>query len=248
MFDWIFTLEGWLGLATLSLLEVVLGIDNLIFISVTAQRLPEHQRARARFVGLLGALVLRLIMLSMLVWIIGLTQPITTIAGFELTWRDVIMFLGGMFLLWKGTIEIHAEVEGDHEVGPRKAGSSFIAVVSMIIVIDFVFALDSIITAVGLTQVLSIMVIANIVAILVMMLAAQPVGAFIEANPTFKMLALAFILLVGVALVGEGLHFHIPRGYIYFAIAFSLGVEIINTMIRRRRQAARGEAPKGHVG
>jgi predicted tellurium resistance membrane protein TerC len=246
MFDWIFTLEGWLGLATLSLLEVVLGIDNLIFISVTAQRLPESQRARARFVGLLGALVLRLIMLSMLVWIIGLTQPITTIAGFELTWRDVIMFLGGMFLLWKGTVEIHAEVEGDHEVGPRRAASSFAGVVAMIIVIDFVFALDSIITAVGLTQVLSIMVIANIVAILVMMLAAQPVGAFIEANPTFKMLALAFILLVGVALVGEGLHFHIPRGYIYFAIAFSLGVEIINTMIRRRRQAARAAPPEGH--
>jgi predicted tellurium resistance membrane protein TerC len=238
MFDWMFTFEGWLGLATLTLLEVVLGIDNLIFISVTAQRLPEQQRNRARYIGLLGALVLRIIMLSMLVWIIGLTQPITTIGEFELTWRDVIMLAGGLFLLWKGTLEIHHEVEGGHDVGPRRAAASFAGVVAMIIVIDFVFALDSIITAVGLTQVLAIMIIANVIAIAVMMLAAQPVGAFIEANPTFKMLALAFILLVGVALVGEGLHFHIPRGYIYFAIAFSLGVEIINMRIRKRRRAA----------
>jgi predicted tellurium resistance membrane protein TerC len=244
MFDWIFTFEGWLGLATLSLLEIVLGIDNLIFISVTAQRLPESQRAKARYIGLLGALGLRILMLSMLVWIIGLTQPITTIGDFELTWRDVIMLAGGLFLLWKGTIEIHAEVEGDHEVGPRRGSASFAAVVAMIIVIDFVFALDSIITAVGLTEVLSIMILANVFAIAIMMLAAQPVGAFIENNPTFKMLALAFILLVGVALVGEGLHFHIPRGYIYFAIAFSLGVEIINMRIRKRRQTARAATPK----
>jgi predicted tellurium resistance membrane protein TerC len=244
MFDWIFTFEGWLGLATLSLLEIVLGIDNLIFISVTAQRLPENQRAKARYIGLMGALVLRILMLSMLVWIIGLTQPITSIGDFELTWRDVIMLGGGLFLLWKGTVEIHAEVEGDHEVGPRRSSASFAMVVSMIIVIDFVFALDSIITAVGLTEVRSIMILANVFAIAIMMLAAQPVGAFIEANPTFKMLALAFILLVGVALVGEGLHFHIPRGYIYFAIAFSLGVEIINMRIRKRREVARAADPK----
>jgi predicted tellurium resistance membrane protein TerC len=243
MFDWLFTFEGWLGLATLSLLEIVLGIDNLIFISVTAQRLPESQRAKARYVGLLGALGLRILMLSMLVWIIGLTQPITSIGDFELTWRDVIMLAGGLFLLWKGTIEIHAEVEGDHEVGPRRGAASLAAVVAMIIVIDFVFALDSIITAVGLTEVLSIMILANVFAIAIMMLAAQPVGDFIEANPTFKMLALAFILLVGVALVGEGLHFHIPRGYIYFAIAFSLGVEIINMRIRKRREAQRAANP-----
>ncbi len=244
MFDWIFTFEGWLGLATLSLLEIVLGIDNLIFISVSAQRLPEHQRARARYLGLLGALVLRILMLSMLVWIIGLTHPITSIGDFELTWRDVIMLGGGLFLLWKGTVEIHAEVEGDHEVGPLREAASFAWVVAMIMVIDFVFALDSIITAIGLTEVLSIMILANVFAIAVMMLAAQPVGEFIEANPTFKMLALAFILLVGVALVGEGLHFHIPRGYIYFAIAFSLGVEIVNMRIRKRRQAAGAATPK----
>ncbi len=246
MFDWLFTVEGWLGLATLTLLEVVLGIDNLIFISVTAQRLPAHQRDKARYIGLLGALVLRIIMLSMLVWIIGLTQPITTIGEFELTWRDVIMLAGGLFLLWKGTLEIHHEVEGSHDVGPARAAASFGAVVAMIIVIDFVFAIDSIITAVGLTEVLAIMIIANVIAIAVMMLAAQPVGAFIEANPTFKMLALAFILLVGVALVGEGLHFHIPRGYIYFAIAFSLGVEIINMKIRKRRRAAAAATSEDH--
>lgn len=239
MFEWMLTVEGWIGLATLTVLEVVLGIDNLIFISVAAQRLPQSQRAMARRVGLLGALVLRIIMLSMLVWIIGLTQPIAMIGEFELTWRDVIMMAGGLFLLWKGTLEIHHEIEGGHDVGPKQAGSSFAGVVVMIIIIDFVFALDSIITAVGLTQVLAIMVAANVIAIAVMLAAAQPVGSFIEAHPTIKVLALAFILLVGVALVGEGLHFHIPRGYIYFAIAFSMAVEFVNMRVRRRRGVAR---------
>lgn len=244
MFDWMFTFEGWIGLATLTILEIVLGIDNLVFISVAAQRLPKHQRASAARIGLLGALGLRILMLSMLVWIIGLVHPITTIGEFTLTWRDLIMLLGGAFLIWKGTLEIHHEVEGRHEAPLEARASSYAGVIAVIMVIDFVFALDSIITAVGLTQVLAIMILANVFAIIVMMLAAQPVGAFIEEHPTIKVLALAFILLVGLALVAEGLHFHIPRGYIYFAIAFSLGVEFINMQIRKRRRPVASTAPE----
>lgn len=235
MFDWFFTLEGWLGLATLTLLEIVLGIDNLVFLSIAAQRLPEHQRATAQRIGLMGALVLRIIMLFMLVWLTKLTHPITTIYGFELTWRDVILLLGGLFLLYKGTVEIHREIEGgDESHGPRGAGSSFMSVIALIMVIDFVFALDSIITAVGMTDHLFIMIAANVIAIGLMLAAASTVSEFIQRHPTIKILALAFILLVGVALVGDGLHFHIPRGYIYFAIAFSIGVEAVNMLIRRR--------------
>ena len=244
MFDWMFTFEGWIGLATLTILEVVLGIDNLVFISIAAQRLPERQRATAARIGLVGALGLRIVMLSMLVWIVGLVQPIVTIGEFTLTWRDVIMLIGGGFLLWKGTYEIHHEVEGRHEVPIEASASTFAGVIAIIMVIDFVFALDSIITAVGLTQVLPIMILANVFAIIVMMAAAQPVGAFIEEHPTVKVLALAFILLVGLALVAEGLHFHIPRGYIYFAIAFSLGVEFVNIQIRKRRRSMAGTAPE----
>lgn len=236
MFDWFFTLEGWLGLATLTLLEVVLGIDNLVFLSIAAQRLPEHQRARAQRIGLMGALVLRIVMLTMLVWLTKLTHPIATIQGFELTWRDVILLLGGLFLLYKGTIEIHREIEGGDEAhGPKGAGSSFMSVIALIMVIDFVFALDSIITAVGMTDHLFIMIAANVIAIGLMLAAASTVSEFIQRHPTIKILALAFILLVGVALVGDGLHFHIPRGYIYFAIAFSIGVEFVNMLIRRRK-------------
>lgn len=244
MFDWMFTFEGWIGLATLTILEIVLGIDNLVFISVAAQRLPEQQRSSAARIGLLGALGLRILMLSMLVWIIGLVQPITTIGEFTLTWRDLIMLLGGAFLIWKGTLEIHHEVEGRYETPTEARASSYAGVIAIIMVIDFVFALDSIITAVGLTQVLAIMILANVIAIIVMMAAAQPVGAFIEEHPTIKVLALAFILLVGLALVAEGLHFRIPRGYIYFAIAFSLGVEFVNMQIRKRRRPLAGTTPE----
>lgn len=244
MFDWIFTFEGWLGLATLTLLEIVLGIDNLVFLSIASQRLPKHQQARAQRIGLMGALVLRIVLLSMLVWITKLTHPIANIYGFELTWRDVILLLGGLFLLYKGTIEIHREIEGENgEHGPKGGGSSFMSVIALIMVIDFVFALDSIITAVGMTDHLFIMIAANVIAIGLMLAAATPVSGFIQRHPTVKVLALAFILLVGVALVGDGLHFHIPRGYIYFAIAFSIGVEFVNMLIRRRKAGEGAQKP-----
>jgi len=236
MFDWLFTFEGWLSLATLTVLEIVLGIDNLVFLSIATQRLPPQQRSKAQRIGLLGALGLRILMLSLLVWLTKLTQPVVTLAGLEFSWRDIILIAGGVFLLYKGTVEIHDDLEGGEE-GPRQAYSSnFLGVIALVMVIDFIFALDSIITAVGMTDFLPVMIAANIVAIAVMMLAAKPIGGFIDAHPTVKMLALAFILLIGVALVADGFGQHIPRAYIYFAIAFSIGVESLNLVARTRRR------------
>ena len=234
MFDWMFTIDGWIGLAMLTLLEIVLGIDNLVFLTIAASKLPREQRAKAQKIGLMGALVLRILMLSMLVWLTKLVTPITTFGDFTLTWRDVILLLGGLFLLWKGTAEIHQEVEGGTE-GPQEAhATSFMGVIGIIMVLDFIFALDSIVTAVGLTDILPIMILANVFAIIIMIVSARTIGDFIDRHPTIKMLALAFILLVGVALVADGLHFHIPREYIYFAIAFSLSVETLNLLVRRK--------------
>lgn len=236
MFDWLFTFEGWLSLATLTVLEIVLGIDNLVFLSIATQRLPPQQRSKAQRIGLLGALGLRILMLSLLVWLTKLTQPVVTLAGIGFSWRDIILIAGGVFLLYKGTAEIHEDLEGGEE-GPRRAySSSFLGVIAMVMVIDFIFALDSIITAVGMTDFLPVMIAANAVAVAVMMLAAKPIGSFIAAHPTVKMLALAFILLIGVALVADGFGQHIPRAYIYFAIAFSIGVESLNLVARTRRQ------------
>ncbi len=236
MFDWLFTFEGWLSLATLTVLEIVLGIDNLVFLTIAAQKLPPQQRAKAQRIGLLGALGLRILMLSLLVWLTKLTQPVVTLAGLEFSWRDIILIGGGLFLLYKGTAEIHEDLEGGEE-GPRRAYSSnFLGVIALVMVIDFIFALDSIITAVGMTDFLPVMIAANVIAIAVMMLAAKPIGGFIDEHPTVKMLALAFILLIGVALVADGFGQHIPRAYIYFAIAFSIGVESLNLVARSRRR------------
>jgi predicted tellurium resistance membrane protein TerC len=245
-YAWIFTIDGWVSLVTLSFLEIVLGIDNLVFLTIASQRLPKHQRAKAQRIGLSGALLLRIAMLSTLVWLTKLKTPIVTFGEFTLTWSDVIFVSGGLFLLWKATTEIHQEVEGGTE-GPQKVRvSSFAGVIAVIMVIDFVFALDSIITAVGLSQFLPVMILANVVAIIVMLSAARPVGAFIEQHPTVKMLALAFILLVGLALVADGIHMHIPRGFIYFSIAFSLAVEFLNMLVRRRATARNpGKAKTG---
>jgi len=235
MFEWLFTVEGWLSLATLTLLEIVLGIDNLVFLSIVTQKLPPKQRPLAQRIGLGGALGLRILLLSMLVWLTKLTAPVFSAAGLDFSWRDIILILGGIFLLYKGTMEIHNEMEGAHE-GPRASkAASFLSVIVMVMVIDFVFALDSIITAVGMTTHLPVMIAANVVAIVLMMVAAQPISKFIDAHPTVKMLALAFIILIGVALVADGFHQHIPREYIYFAIAFSVAVEALNMVTRTRR-------------
>jgi len=236
MFEWLFTLEGWLSLLTLTILEIVLGIDNLVFLSIASQKLPAAQRPVAQKVGLLGALALRIGMLSLLVWITKLTYAVFSIGSLAFSWRDIILILGGLFLLYKGTIEIHEDLEGDEHSPQSGKSANFFAVIALIMVIDFVFALDSIITAVGMTTFLPVMIAANVIAIGVMMLAAKPIGDFIARHPTVKMLALAFILLIGVALVADGLGMHIPRGYIYFAIAFSLGVETLNILAKSRRQ------------
>jgi predicted tellurium resistance membrane protein TerC len=241
--DWISSPEIWGALLTLTALEIVLGIDNVIFISVVAERLPEDQRARARAIGLAGALVMRLVLLAGIAWIVGLTAPVFSLFAFEVSWRDLILLVGGLFLLAKATMEIHKSVEGeDHDGDGRTAEAGFALVIGQIMVLDLIFSLDSIITAVGMTTHLPIMVAAVIIAVAVMFFAAGMVGEFISRHPTTKMLALSFLLLVGIALVADGLHFHIPRGYLYFAIAFSALVEAFNlatTARRRRMRAAR---------
>lgn len=237
----------WSSLITLAVLEIVLGIDNLIFISVVTARLPAEQRDRARRLGLSLALLFRIALLASIVWIAGLTQPIFSVGDFDFSWRDAILLGGGLFLLAKGTMEIHDTVEGDDEPQgaglTAKAAVTFASVIGQVIVLDIVFSLDSIITAVGMTQDLPVMITAVVIAIAIMMWASAPVSEFIQHHPTTKMLALSFLLLVGMALIADGLHFHIPRAYLYFAIAFSMTVEVLNLLAAKRRQRKReGEA------
>ncbi len=232
--------EAWAALLTLTALEIVLGIDNVIFLSVIVSRIPEPQATRARQIGLALALVFRILLLSLLVWLIGLTQPVLTIKGMALSWRDIILIGGGLFLIAKATHEIHGEVEsaanGDE---PSGGASAFVWVIAQIIVIDVVFSLDSIITAIGMAQDLEIMIAAVMIACLIMYVSSGPVARFVAEHPTTKMLALAFLVLIGVALVADGFSFHIPRGYIYFAIAFSAAVEFFNVLAKRNRRKPR---------
>lgn len=232
--------EAWAALLTLTALEIVLGIDNVIFISVLVSRIPEPHATRARQIGLLLALVFRIILLSLLVWLIGLTEPVITVKSVALSWRDIILIGGGMFLIAKATHEIHAEVEaGEGETDERSAASAFFWVIIQIIVVDLVFSLDSIITAIGMAQDLEIMVAAVVIACVVMYISSGPVARFVAEHPTTKMLALAFLVLIGVALVADGFKFHIPRGYIYFAIAFSAAVEFFNVLAKRNRRKSK---------
>lgn len=240
MLDWLIDPHVWGALVTLTALEIVLGIDNVIFISLVAERLPAAQRVKARALGLGAALVMRVVLLAAITWVIGLTAPAVTLFDFALSWRDLILLAGGLFLLFKATLEIHRSVEGEDdeaEAGPAPGG--FGLVIAQIMVLDLVFSLDSIITAVGMTRHLPVMIAAVVIAVAVMFFAAAAVSGFIARHPTTKMLALSFLLLIGVALVADGLHFHIPRGYLYFAIAFSVLVELLNLSATRRRRAAR---------
>ena len=235
----------WASLLTLTALEIVLGIDNLIFLSIVSGRLPKHQQRLARQLGLALALLGRIALLFSLTWIIGLTEPVLTIGAFGLSWRDIVLLVGGAFLIVKGTMETHHMLEGheeEHSVGTITFG---VAVVQ-ILILDVVFALDSIITAVGMTDVLPVMITAVVIAMLVMLLAANPVGDFVNNHPTVKMLALSFLLLVGVALIADGLHFHIPRGYLYFAIAFSALVEALNLLAAKARRKRTTDGSPGH--
>jgi len=231
--------EAWAALLTLTALEIVLGIDNVIFISVIVSRIPEPQATRARQIGLLLALAFRILLLSLLVWLIGLTQDVLTVAGWSFSWRDLILIGGGLFLIAKATHEIHREVEAEDGEDKGAVKSAFLWVILQILVIDVVFSLDSIITAIGMAQDLPIMVAAVVIACLVMYLSSGPVANFISHHPTTKMLALAFLVLIGVALVADGFKFHIPRGYIYFAIAFAVAVEFFNVLAKRNRTKAR---------
>jgi predicted tellurium resistance membrane protein TerC len=228
----------WAALFTLTALEIVLGIDNVIFLSIVSSRLPAHQQQKARRLGLILALVMRIALLTSVSWIAGLTTPILSVAGFDLSWRDVVLGLGGLFLLYKGTHEIHNSMEGDEEQAAR-ATITFAAALMQIVILDVVFSLDSVITAVGMTDNLPVMISAIVIAILVMMFAAEPVSGFVNRHPTVKMLALGFLLLVGMALMADAAHFHIPRGYLYFAIAFSILIETLNLLAAARKRRAR---------
>jgi predicted tellurium resistance membrane protein TerC len=237
MIDLLTSAEAWAALLTLTALEIVLGIDNVIFLSVIVSGVPPAQARRARQIGLALALAFRILLLSLLVWMIGLTQAVFTVSGAAFSWRDIILIGGGLFLIAKATHEIHNEVEaGDRASDEAKKGGAFFWVIIQIIIIDMVFSLDSIITAIGMAQDLAIMIAAVIIACAVMYAASGPVARFVTDHPTTKMLALAFLVLIGVALVADGFKFHIPRGYIYFAIAFSAAVEFFNVLARRNRK------------
>ncbi|GAB3297685.1 TerC family protein [Pseudidiomarina andamanensis] len=236
MFEWIMMPEAWLALLTLTLLEIVLGIDNIIFISILVGRLPEAQRQKARQVGLMLAMGMRIALLLAIVWVMGLTKPLFSILEFSFSGRDLILLGGGLFLLAKSTLEIHHSLEGSEAEKSAGKAATFGAIITQIAVIDIVFSLDSVITAVGLVEHVSVMIIAVVVAVLVMLLAAKSIGDFVDAHPTIKMLALSFLILIGFTLVGEGLGFHVPKGYVYFAMAFSLGVELLNLRVRKRRE------------
>ena len=223
----------WVALATLTFLEIVLGIDNIIFISILSGKLPADQQPRARRLGLLGAMGTRVLLLFSLAWIIRLTQPWFTILGQEISGRDLILILGGLFLLGKSTYEIHDKLEGDEGHASRKVPASFASVIFQIMLLDIVFSLDSVITAVGMVDVLWVMIAAVVIAVAIMMISAEPISDFVHRHPTVKMLALSFLLLIGLSLLLEGFDHHIPKGYIYFAMGFSVFVEMINLRLRK---------------
>jgi predicted tellurium resistance membrane protein TerC len=234
MFDPFLTADGLIALATLTFLEVILGVDNVIFISILAGKLPANQQARARRLGLAAAMITRILLLMSLAWIVRLTEPLVTFFDHRLSGRDLILLSGGLFLLAKATLEIHERLEGEEGHGSAKVYPSFAAVILQIMVLDIVFSLDSVITAVGMAESLTVMVIAVVLAVGIMMISAGTVSEFVQRHPTVKVLALSFLLLIGMSLVGEGLGQHIPKGYIYFAMAFSVFVEMINLRIRAK--------------
>ena len=226
----------WAAFATLTVMEIVLGIDNIVFISVLVSRLPAEQANRARRLGLSLALVFRIALLFAITWIIGLKEPVFTLFEHAFSWKDLILIAGGLFLIYKATHEMHAEIEEPHEPGLKEAaGQAFSAIIAQIIVIDLVFSIDSIITAVGMAEHVEIMIAAVIIAVGLMFVAATPVANFINSHPTTKVLALAFLLMVGFALIADGLGFHVPRGYIYTSMVFAAGVEVINILMRRKK-------------
>ena len=245
MLDWIFSPEAWLSLVTLTGLEIVLGIDNIIFIAILVGKLPTHQRDRGRIMGLTFAMGTRILLLLSLFWIMKLTTPLFNIAGFDITGRDLVLILGGLFLIGKSTLEIHSNVSGEHEeMTQAKGGANFLSVIIQIAVLDIVFSLDSVITAVGMANHIEIMIMAVLLAVGVMMFASKSISNFVDNNPTIKILALSFLILIGFTLVAEGLGMHVSKAYIYFAMAFSLVVELINIYARKKSAKRAQEAQK----
>ena len=233
--DWLTDPNAWIGLLTLTVLEIVLGVDNIIFISILAGKLPEDQRAKARRLGLLGAFFSRILLLLSIAWVVRLTTPLFTVAGVDVSGRGLILIIGGLFLIGKATHEIHEKLEGgEHDETVKQAARSLAAVIAQIMVIDIVFSLDSVITAVGMVDQVSIMIAANVIALGVMLAASGPISLFVDRHPTVKMLALSFLVLIGTNLVAEGIGQHIPKGYTYFAMAFSVVVEMLNIRSKSR--------------
>jgi predicted tellurium resistance membrane protein TerC len=228
--------RAWLAFATLTALEIVLGIDNIIFISILVGRLPKAVQQRARTIGLALAMLTRILLLLSITWVMGLSADLFSVASIGISGRDVILIGGGLFLLAKSTLEIHSGLEGEEHHREGKGSATFVSVIVQIAIIDIVFSLDSVITAVGMADNVEVMIAAVIVAVLVMMFLAGPISDFVDRHPTIKMLALSFLILIGMALVGEGFEFHIPKGYIYFAMAFSVAVEMLNIRVRARKR------------
>jgi len=231
------TADGLIALLTLTFLEVVLGVDNVIFISILSGKLPPHQQSKARRTGLLAAMGMRILLLLSITWIMRLTQPLFSVIGREISGRDLILICGGLFLIYKSTIEIHDKLEGEEGHGSTKVAPTFGSVILNIMVLDIVFSLDSVITAVGMADDVSVMIAAVVIAVGIMMFLAAPISTFVGHHPTVKVLALSFLLMIGVALIGDGLGFHIPKGYIYFAMGFSVFVEMLNLRLRRKKSS-----------
>jgi predicted tellurium resistance membrane protein TerC len=233
--DWVTDPQAWIALLTLTALEIVLGIDNIVFISILAEKLPKEQEARGRSVGLLGAMLTRILLLLSLNWLTRLTNPLFSVFNHEVSGRDLILMAGGLFLLAKSTVEIHQKLEGKEGHRSARVGASFASVILQIMLLDIVFSLDSVITAVGMANELVIMVTAVVIAVLIMLVASGPISRFVNVHPTIKILALSFLLLIGVSLVAEGLAFTIPKGYIYFAMGFSIFVEMLNLQVIKKQ-------------
>ncbi|MEX2536873.1 MAG: TerC family protein [Trueperaceae bacterium] len=251
--EWIASPEAWIALVTLTVLEIVLGIDNIIFISILSGKLPKEQQGRARTVGLAAAMIMRILLLLSIAWIIGLTRPLFEIFGFEVSGRDLILLGGGLFLLGKATHEIHDKLEGEEGSEVTRVMPSFASVIAQIMILDMVFSLDSVITAVGMADDIAVMIIAVVIAVGIMMVAAGSISRFVERHPTVKMLALGFLLLIGMSLVAEAFGQHIPKGYIYFAMGFSVFIELLNLRSRGRSKPVKlrgpyGETPADHAG
>lgn len=235
--EWISNPEIWISLLTLTVLEIVLGIDNIVFISILAGKLPKEKQKKARNWGLALAMITRVLLLLSITWVMGLTKPIFSVLGQEISGRDLILLIGGLFLIYKSTVEIHEKLEGQEGKENNKIASSFAGVITQILLLDIVFSLDSVITAVGMADEVGVMIAAVVIAVAIMMFSAGPISRFVEKHPTVKMLALSFLVLIGVSLIAEGLEQHIPKGYIYFAMAFSILVEMLN--LRMKKVSAR---------